>query len=64
MKLCQIFFRNYILVKFQNGSGLLKNMAASGQDIFPYNYGFGKNLFTLLKSHLLSNLHETWSDLF
>ena len=36
MLLCQNVCLNDMLVEFKSGSGLLKNMAASGWGIFPY----------------------------
>ena len=46
---------NDILDQYENGSGWLKKMAARG-------HGFSKTFVTLWKLHLLSNIHETWSE--
>ena len=48
MKLCQNMCPNNILDEFENGSSLMKNMAAMGQGSFPYMaLLYGKTLLTL-----------------
>jgi len=51
-----------ILDGFENYYVCLKNMAAMGRGIFPYKNGYCKILLTLLRPHLFSDLHETWSE--
>ncbi len=45
MKLGQNIFTNHIWAEFENGSGLLKNMAARGWAVSLY--GYSKTLLTL-----------------
>ncbi len=64
MKFGQKIGFNDILDEFENGYVCLKNMAAKGRGIIPYMaiYGYSKILLTIERPHLLSDLHETWSE--